>query len=239
MVFGSERDSESMRNQDVVNADRISQLPDALILLILSLLPTKVAIATSVLSKQWQSLWKMLPKLMFNSYVSYNHSSELGTFSENVRKALLSHKAPVLDSFHLKIELDRCNAMDTEILIGTVVARKVRKLVLKVEPPERFKFPKSLYTCEKLETLELKCSISMDVPSSVCLKSLRTLHLHHVDFKDDESVLKLLSGCPNLETLDVRGILYIPQCEAFNYCRFHPYKDYRFVIDMIDNMRAI
>lgn len=50
-----------------MNEDRISQLPEALILEILSQLPTKDAMATSLLSKQWKSLWKMMPKLNFDS----------------------------------------------------------------------------------------------------------------------------------------------------------------------------
>lgn len=77
VVFGSKRDGGSINSR----ANRISQLPEALILEILSLLPTEVAVATSVLSKQWQSLWKMLPKLNFDSL---HNGHEFGTFSRNV-----------------------------------------------------------------------------------------------------------------------------------------------------------
>ncbi|XP_019085577.1 PREDICTED: FBD-associated F-box protein At3g52670-like [Camelina sativa] len=52
-----------------------------------------------------------------------------------------------------------------------------------------------------LETLILKYSVFVDVPSPVCMKSLRTLHLVSVDFKDSESIRNLISGCPNLEDL--------------------------------------
>ncbi|XP_019085462.1 PREDICTED: putative F-box/FBD/LRR-repeat protein At4g13965 [Camelina sativa] len=198
------RDGESIRNQDVGNEDRISELPEALISEILSLLPTKVAIATSVLSKQWQSHWRMLPKLMFDSYGYYYHSHEPGTFSKNVRKALLSHKAPVLQSLHLSISLNRLNEKQVRKLTGIAFARNLRKLVLDVQIQlEPLRFPKCLYNCETLETLELKYSIFMDVPSSYCLKSLRTLQLHDVDFKDNESVVNLFAGCPNLENLVV------------------------------------
>ncbi|KAL1205470.1 putative F-box/FBD/LRR-repeat protein [Cardamine amara subsp. amara] len=188
----------SMINQGILNEDRISELPEALLVLILSLLPTEDAIATSVLSKQWQSLWKLLPKLKFNSH---HHSNELGTFSKNVCKVLLSHKAPVLQSLRLMVCLEMCNAMDTEKLIETAFARNVRELVLHAGAGEWLLYPKTLYISETLETLELKFFVLVDVPSSVLFKSLRTLRLHYVDFKNDESVFNLLSGCPNLENL--------------------------------------
>ncbi|XP_019082473.1 PREDICTED: F-box/FBD/LRR-repeat protein At3g52680 [Camelina sativa] len=57
-----------------------------------------------------------------------------------------------------------------------------------------------------LETLILKYSVLVDVPSPVCMKSLRTLHLDSVDFKDSKSIRNLISGCPNLEDL------FIYQC---------------------------
>ncbi|XP_019085408.1 PREDICTED: putative F-box/FBD/LRR-repeat protein At4g13965 [Camelina sativa] len=194
-------DGETMNNRDVAKEDRISELPEALILKILSLLPTEEAIATSVLSKQWQSLWTMLPKLKFDS--SYHHKRKRGTFSKNVCKTMLSHKAPVLRSLHLKVFLDRCNAKDISDLIGIALSRNVRKLVLQVDLVKCVRIPESLFNFEKLETLKLKFFIRMDVPSSVCLKSLRTLHLRFIDFKDDESVINLLTGCPNLENLMV------------------------------------
>ncbi|XP_010502644.1 PREDICTED: putative F-box/FBD/LRR-repeat protein At4g13965, partial [Camelina sativa] len=197
-------DSGSTRHQDTVNADRISELPEALILQILSLLPTKEAIATSVLSKQWQSHWKMLPKLKFDCS---DHKPVRGTmtFSTNICRSLLSYnKAPVLKSLHLKICFSRCSTIDIGILIGIALSRNVRKLVLECSLLNVFKFPRCLlYNCETLETLKLKYSARIDVPSSIRLKSLTTLHLDRVDFKNDESVVNLLSGCPNLENLMV------------------------------------
>ncbi|KAL0897539.1 hypothetical protein Bca101_081500 [Brassica carinata] len=88
---------ESLRNRDAMNKDMISELPEALILHILSLVPTKQVIATSVLSKRWRSVWKMVPKLKFVSET--DHVS-----AEDVYRLLLLHKAPVLESLHLFIE---------------------------------------------------------------------------------------------------------------------------------------
>ncbi|CAA7041024.1 unnamed protein product [Microthlaspi erraticum] len=161
----------------------------------------KDAIATSVLSKQWQSLWKKMHELKFDYR---DHNLTRGTFSKDVCTCLLSHKAPVLQSLHLNVHLDRCNPEDTGILIGVAFGLHVLKLVLEVQSiGQDFIFPRSLYTFKTLEILKLKCKVLIDLPSQLCLKSLRTLHLHYVDYKDDESVVNLLSGCPNLRTLSV------------------------------------
>lgn len=62
--------------------DRISQLPDHLICKILSHLPTKYAVKTSVLSTTWRSLWVWVPSLKLysrrfpdtNAFVSFGNS---------------------------------------------------------------------------------------------------------------------------------------------------------------------
>nr|VDD13931.1 unnamed protein product [Brassica oleracea] len=45
--------------------DRISSLPDDLILKIVSFPRTEVAITTSLLSKGWRDVWKHVPKLEY------------------------------------------------------------------------------------------------------------------------------------------------------------------------------
>ncbi|EOA34789.1 hypothetical protein CARUB_v10022366mg, partial [Capsella rubella] len=181
------------------NVDRISELPEALIQKILCLVPTKIAITTSVLSKQWRSHWKLMHELKFDAL---DRKLDL----ESISMSLLSHKAPVLQRFHLIVRLDeRTNTMDFGILIGLALTRNVRECVLKVHSNRGlFKLPRILYACETLETLKLMLRLVVDVPSLVSMRSLRTLHLHRVDFKDEDSILNLLSGCPNLQDLVVR-----------------------------------
>ncbi|CAA7046261.1 unnamed protein product [Microthlaspi erraticum] len=80
--------------------DRISQLPDALLLRILSLLPAaKDAVSTMVLSKRWQPLWKLVPRLVYDdSYQNQDH----GKFSRFVDRSLILHEAPV-ETLHFKV----------------------------------------------------------------------------------------------------------------------------------------
>ncbi|KAG2316693.1 hypothetical protein Bca52824_019815 [Brassica carinata] len=177
-----------------VNADRISELPEALLVQILSLLPTtKHVIVTSVLSKGWRSLWKMVPRLVF---ASPNQKYEDNVISTS----LLSHEAPVIESLRLRLVRDARYMGDIRAWLGIAFARHVRELVLDVN--FRVSFPGSMFcSASSLETLILKNSIHVDVPCPVSMKSLKTLHLHDVTYKDDESVRNLLSGCPCLEDL--------------------------------------
>ncbi|XP_019100300.1 PREDICTED: FBD-associated F-box protein At3g52670-like [Camelina sativa] len=198
-----------MRNRGVMNEDRLNQLPEALILRILCFLPTKTAITTSVLSKQWRSLWKLVPNLKFDSD---DHKSEDQTFSEGVSRSILSHKATVLESLLLRFSLDKVSPVDIGLWVGIAFTRHLRKLVLYASYPahdETFTFPPSLCTCNTLETLKLSLGIIVDIPSPVLMKSLRTLHLGFVSYKDDESFRNLLAGCPILENLVLdRGQYY-------------------------------
>ncbi|CAA7045197.1 unnamed protein product [Microthlaspi erraticum] len=161
----SKSSGESLRNED-----RISQLPDALLLLILSSIPTKDVLATSVLSKQWRSLWKMVPKLKFTfSIRNGDKEIDLQRFSDNVCSSMLSLQAPVLQSLHLQVIAKKSGTIDFGVLVGIAFGHHVRELVLTVEFSQgSFRFPINLYKCEMLETLKLRgcgSSIILDVPS--------------------------------------------------------------------------
>lgn len=189
--------------------DKISHLPEALLLQILSLLPTKDVVATSVLTKRWKHMWKTVPKLTFDYHLNQSQNE---TFSENVCRLLLSHRSSILESLSLRFSLDSCDGMDIGMWIGIAYARHVRELILDVEAEKRysnFTFPKCFYNCETLESLIIKTWILIDIPSQVCLKSLKKLHLYYVDYKDDESVVNLLSGCPNLQELVIHRNLQV------------------------------
>ncbi|XP_042500443.1 putative F-box/LRR-repeat protein At5g38386 isoform X3 [Macadamia integrifolia] len=54
------------------NYDRISDLPDPVLQHILSFLPTKYAVSTSILSRRWQSLWTYVDKLNFEDDLFYS-----------------------------------------------------------------------------------------------------------------------------------------------------------------------
>ncbi|WZZ74109.1 hypothetical protein YC2023_085479 [Brassica napus] len=205
--------SATKRCHTLSNGDRISELPDALLLQILSLIPTKDAVATSFLSKRWRFLCKMTPNLRF----CYHGTKGLVRFSDNVCRCLLSHQAPVLQSLHLKMILKNDSTIDVGVLLGIAFGRHVRELELEVySSDEPYRFPTSLYNCGTgtLETLKLGHNVLVDVPFPVCLKALRTLRLNAVSYNDAGSVVNLLSGCSSLENLEVMMYLH-PDVENF------------------------
>ncbi|KAJ4870106.1 F-box/FBD/LRR-repeat protein [Raphanus sativus] len=122
--------------------DIISALSDDLLLRILSLVPTKDVVATSLLSKRWRSLWKSVPKLAYNDS---QHTGDYKIFSQFVYRSLLSNKAPILDKLYLKLGAD-CPFIDIELWITIALSRPLRELEIDVVSKERsLILPSSLY----------------------------------------------------------------------------------------------
>ncbi|CAA7056374.1 unnamed protein product [Microthlaspi erraticum] len=191
----------NFRGRDIVNEDRISELPEELLLQILSSVPTVDVRATSALSKRWRSLWKMVPKLKFNYE---RHESKHHSFSEIVCRTLLSHKAPELESLELVVRDAEAEPFDVGIWMGIAFAHNVRELVFDIRGEEPDTYSSVLWSCNnKLETLKFKNSMILEFPCEVCFKSLRKLHLDNVELEDEESASNLFSGCTSLEDLVV------------------------------------
>ncbi|CAL9247100.1 unnamed protein product, partial [Arabidopsis halleri] len=165
----------------VVNEDRISELHEALLVDIISSLPTKTVVATSVLSKRWRHVWKTVQTLKFDSNFQLEtrdryDASDLGilvgiAFARHVRNLVLVHD---YDDESYLVRFPSVLCIDDNIT---------------------------------LETLKLENSILLDFPYQVCLKSLRKLHLSYVRFRNEESVCNLLRGCPSLEDLVVDRVV--------------------------------
>lgn len=79
--------------EERVCEDRISELPDDLIVAILSLIPTKDAVATMFMSKRWLSIWTMVPVLDYKDEKEGRNS--VWSF---LHKSLQYHKAPLVDT---------------------------------------------------------------------------------------------------------------------------------------------
>ncbi|XP_019091494.1 PREDICTED: probable FBD-associated F-box protein At1g32375 isoform X2 [Camelina sativa] len=186
--------------------DMLSQLPEALLLRILSLLPAKDVVATMVLSKQWEFLWMLVPKLVYDD--SYQNI-EYGRFSRFVHRSLTLHEAPFLDTLHLKLGKTSCGSGDIRVWIKTVDKRCLRELIIKIDSNKSsVVLPVSLYTCcRMLVTLKLKNAVLVDVTSSFSFPSLKKLSLVSMKYPGDELIKTFLSSCPVLEDLVVKRCL--------------------------------
>ncbi|ESQ42782.1 hypothetical protein EUTSA_v10015331mg [Eutrema salsugineum] len=141
-----------------------------------------------------------VPKLEYE-ITGYKPKPALRAF---IDKNMPLHKAPVIESFHLKCSFKSFQPEDINHWLGIAVSLYVRELSIEYRSfsydPDVL-LPSSLYTCESLVTLKLKGMIVVDVPRMVSLPSLKTLHLRDVRYVNEDSLRLLLSYCPVLEDL--------------------------------------
>ncbi|XP_021755502.1 F-box/LRR-repeat protein At3g26922-like [Chenopodium quinoa] len=198
---------------DSESLDRISGLPDKLLCHILAFLPTRSAVATTVLSKRWNLVWINVPVLDFTELPSPMINSDKAdiifnkeqyiSFKDYVNRILLLNGAPCIERVHFEIYEGFARSHLKEWIL--VLARRyVQEFFLTskhlvVELSSSFLLAK-----EKLVVLNLEGYIELSLPSSVHLPCLQYLSLTNIMFVDEHDPLtSILSGCPVLETLNI------------------------------------
>lgn len=109
--------------------DRLSELPDALILVILSLLPVQDVVATTLLSKRWLHLWTTTPSLHF-----WSRSDNFRTL---VSSALARWKGSKILKFSLDFLFDLPLTTDLDPWLLFAMEKQVEELYLNVSNSER------------------------------------------------------------------------------------------------------
>ncbi|CAH2070251.1 unnamed protein product [Thlaspi arvense] len=194
--------------------DRISELSDELLVKILSVVPTKVAVSTSILSKRWEFLWMWVPKLEYNDVndITDTNGSEssLQRYRDFINKNLPLHRAPIIESLCLRFRSASFRPEDINLWVGIAVSRCVRELSICYLPyndEPGVALPSSLHTCKSLVTLKIEgMEIIVDVPGTGCLPCLKTLELRNVAYSSEDSLGLLLSCCPVLEDLFIERV---------------------------------
>ncbi|CAA7024114.1 unnamed protein product [Microthlaspi erraticum] len=191
---------------------RISNLSDDLLIKILSFLPTKVAVSTSILSKQWRFLWMWLPTLEYNdneiSVIAPLSASWL-RYEEFINKNLPLHRAPIIETFLISFVRNRITHPEKlKLWVEIAVSRSVRELsVGYFSHSEEFflSLPISLYACDSLMALKLQGkNVLVDVvPLTV---SLPMPKLEEAEFRVSQVNEKVLESVTFVKRLSLSSL---------------------------------
>nr|XP_027064282.1 putative F-box/FBD/LRR-repeat protein At4g13965 [Coffea arabica] len=202
------------RIPDGDNIDRLSELPNCVLLHILSRFKTKAAAATSILSTRWRDLFVSLPDVRLIYCVDSDGSGRDKLFSDFIdfanRVIRQRNKAPIrtlvvdvmhfVKSYHLAFE---------SLLISAAAALSscnVQRLFISVrmdKTTERFSIPipPGIFSSKTLVCLSVNFEVDWNVPDFVWLPNLKRLYLFQFRLVDEDSIQRLLQGCPLLERL--------------------------------------
>ncbi|KAL7111187.1 hypothetical protein ACP275_05G072500 [Erythranthe tilingii] len=194
--------------------DRITHLPDDILVDILSLLSLKEAVCTSVLSSRWHNLWKQIYRLNFDPHSSLQKGTQQGfesckekreKYVKWVNCVLRKHKAAILKDFIIRLRLSKTFQKDVTRWIKFAIVRHVQRLELDLTTDDS-----SLINCSlPQELLTRNTSSEIDLK----FKSLKVLSLKSVDVTE-EDIKFFQSKCPMLEELVVDRSLKLLNVEA-------------------------
>ena len=190
------------------NFDLISNLPDSILIHILSSLPLTDVIATETLSKRWRFLLKMVPNLVFRHCASYP-SSKPSALVSFIYKALLLHECSRIDEFSVGFEYRPKFRSAVDVWLHVAIGKNVEEINLDF-PFYSYTLPQHLYTSSSLVKLTLtRCS--MEEPRAVVSwPSLKILSIGSYPELNDSLIESILSGTPALESLELR------ECRGFS-----------------------
>ncbi|KAA8532813.1 hypothetical protein F0562_033070 [Nyssa sinensis] len=186
---------------NVLGRDFISDLPQSIIETILTKLPIRDAVRTSILSSKWRYKWATLTQVEFDDRcVTLSNDKVLveNNLVKFITQFLFLHNGPVHKFMLTTAYLQSSPEIDQWLLF---LSRKdIRELVLELGEQEWFRAPSCLFSCRKLTRLELvRCELDppLTFKGFLCLKYLS---LQQVLIAPD-AIESLISSCPLLESL--------------------------------------
>ncbi|KAJ0669163.1 putative F-box domain, FBD domain, leucine-rich repeat domain superfamily [Helianthus annuus] len=182
--------------------DRLSGLPQDILSHILSLIPMKSAVQTSILSKRWRYSWMFVTNLDFDDIHS-DPIHGLDILLNFVDRALESRQMSQVELFRLHFSKIRAPVSKVSSWIDWAVRLNVREFDIHVI---RLELPLSLLTCKTLTKLSIGLSGRMyhiwGPQSPVNLPCLKTLDI--VLWKTPFLIaFNLIHGCPVIENLSL------------------------------------
>ncbi|XP_057428845.1 F-box/FBD/LRR-repeat protein At1g78750-like [Lotus japonicus] len=170
------------------NSDKLSDLPDCILLYILSFLAAKSAVQTCMLSTRWKNLWKQLPGLILHPQDNFSTYKKFTKF--------LSRLLTLRDGSAALHELRfwRGRPIQTQLLkrmVKYVVSHNIQKLHLFVLCDIQ-DFPRCIFSSQTLTSLQLGVhskgftSEKMSLPKSLNLPALTGLYLENFSFSGND-----------------------------------------------------
>ena len=198
------------------NFDMISLLPDSLLFIIISLIPFKEAVRTSMLSKRWLHLWKNSSNIEFNEHFFVGSEFQRWSFLHFITLCIENHpEYPIVKKLSLTLA-DPGHVTSSEIVercLDFANQQGVTNLDLDfsspywteedIEEPEAlFELRTNVYENETLKSLKL---FSCSFPEI----ELMTFHaLKEVSFGwmelENNAIKYLLSNCKMIEVLNIK-----------------------------------
>ena len=220
--------------------DRISYLPDDILIRILSLLPTKEIARTSLLSKAWRKLspFSSLSVLMFQSpdfFHSRRKNFDVSSFINAIDSSLrLRQKDVNLVRLRLRLHLDDIKSL-IDSWIDAALERKVKELDLYLLPrsiPEPYGLPAKIFSTTTITVLSLE-QCRLEICGDVDLPALRKLCLRKI-LCDEQAIRQLISSCPLIEDLDIVSCGKLKKLHVSGLANLH-----RLVVTCCYNLRRI
>ncbi|XP_050218133.1 putative F-box/LRR-repeat protein At3g18150 [Mercurialis annua] len=197
------------RRLKCVGEDRISELPDAIIIHILSLLAsTKLCVKTCVLSKRWHHLWTFVPNIIFDEhdfpYILFDERRH-HIMERVVNKTLALRSSSKLNNFSIQISDIQDMYPSFESWLQLAVERAVESLTLDFihngHSSTGYLLPQFLYSNSHIRILTTEvCEFVPD--GRISWSALKELSIRQATLTD-EVIQNILYGTPLLEDLEL------------------------------------
>ncbi|KAK9757584.1 hypothetical protein RND81_01G172400 [Saponaria officinalis] len=196
--------------------DRLSDLPDNLIVHILSFMPTLYAVKTMLL-RRFGNLSTLVPTLTFDLWdygriIRADKEDEsiddiFTSFARFIRNVLMLHKRPTIDSFHFSMKPIPVEIKDPKLIddvqmwLRFAIDRQVKDLNFNFNGYDDLVLPHCIFMSQSLITLTLH-GCMLEHQAHVHMGTLRELSL--VKVKGSGQVYnQLILGCPSLQELNI------------------------------------